>query len=184
MLELNKVYQGDCLEVMKQIDDKSVDMILCDLPYGTTACYWDIIIPFNKLWEQYNRIIKRNGAIVLCGTEPFSSYLRLSNIKNYKYDWIWDKITAKGHLVSRFRPMQQTENICVFGLNKINYYPIMRDRPKNKIQYRKIRERKRTEIMGGKMKNLLPKIYDKWFPKTLLTFPNSRPQDILHPTLP
>ena len=90
--------QGDCLEVMKDIPDKSIDMILCDLPYGTTACKWDVVIPFEPLWEQYNRIIKDNGAIVLFGSEPFSSKLRLSNIKNYKYDWKWLKTKPSGHL--------------------------------------------------------------------------------------
>ena len=83
--------QGDCLEIMKQIPDGSVDLILTDLPYGTTKCSWDIIIPFDKLWEQYNRIIKPNGAIVLFGQEPFSSLLRTSNIKDYKYDIYWEK---------------------------------------------------------------------------------------------
>ena len=77
--------QGDCLELMKDIPDKSIDMILCDLPYGTTQCKWDSIIPFENLWEQYNRIIKNNGAICLFGQEPFSSTLRLSNLKNFKY---------------------------------------------------------------------------------------------------
>ena len=75
---------------MKDIPDKSIDMILCDLPYGTTACKWDVVIPFEPLWKQYNRIIKDNGAIVLFGNEPFASHLRLSNLKNYKYDWIWE----------------------------------------------------------------------------------------------
>ena len=86
-----KLYNGDCLEVMKDIPDKSIDMILCDLPYGTTACKWDIVIPFEPLWEQYNRIIKDNGAIVLFGSEPFSSELRLSNKSDYKYDIYWVK---------------------------------------------------------------------------------------------
>ena len=84
-----KLINGDCLEVMKQIPDKSVDMILCDPPYGTTACKWDVIIPFDLMWEQLERIIKDDGAIVLFGSEPFSSALRMSNIKNYKYDWKW-----------------------------------------------------------------------------------------------
>lgn len=85
------LYKGDCLIEMNKIADKSVDMILCDLPYGTTTCSWDVIIPFDKLWEQYNRIIKDNGAIVLFGIEPFSSMLRMSNIKNYRYDLYWKK---------------------------------------------------------------------------------------------
>lgn len=87
-MELNKVYQGDCLEVMKGIDDKSIDMILCDLPYGTTACKWDTIIPFEPLWEQYKRIIKDNGAIVLTSSQPFTSKLVMSNLKMFKYEWI------------------------------------------------------------------------------------------------
>ena len=82
-----RVFNGDCLEIMKNISDGSVDMILCDLPYGTTQCKWDNIIPMNILWEQYRRIIKDNGAIVLFGSEPFSSFLRTNNIKMYKYDW-------------------------------------------------------------------------------------------------
>ena len=103
----NTVHCGDCLEIMKQISSESINMILCDLPYGTTACKWDIIIPLDKLWMEYNRIIKKGGAIVLFGTEPFSSHLRLSNLDHYKYDWVWDKVTARGHLVAKKRPMQQ-----------------------------------------------------------------------------
>jgi len=91
MLELNKVYFQDCLEGMKLIDDKSIDMILCDLPYGTTACKWDTVISMDTLWSEYNRIIKSGGPIILFGSEPFSSRVRMSNISNYKYDWIWDK---------------------------------------------------------------------------------------------
>ena len=86
-----KLKQGNCLELMPQIPSGSVDMILCDLPYGTTACKWDTVIPFEPLWAEYKRIIKKNGAIVLFGQEPFSSVMRMSNLKDYKYDWIWDK---------------------------------------------------------------------------------------------
>ncbi|WP_370449786.1 hypothetical protein [Lactococcus kimchii] len=86
-MEINKIYNEDCLEGMKRIPSKSIDMILCGLPYGTTQCAWDVIIPFDKLWKQYKRIIKDNGAIVLTGTEPFSSLLRLSNLKQYKIDY-------------------------------------------------------------------------------------------------
>lgn len=90
--------QGDCLELMKEIPSESVDMILCDLPYGTTACKWDTIIPFEPLWEQYKRLIKHNGAILLFGNEPFSTKLRISNIEWYKYDWYWVKNFKTGHL--------------------------------------------------------------------------------------
>ena len=106
---------GDCLEIMKEIQDKSIDMILCDLPYGRTACKWDIVIPFEPLWEQYNRIIKDNGAIVLFGTEPFSTELRHSNLKMYKYDWIWCKSRALGFTNAKNKPLNKHENICVFS---------------------------------------------------------------------
>jgi site-specific DNA-methyltransferase (adenine-specific) len=106
---------------MKQIPDKSVDMILCDLPYGTTACKWDTVIPFDKLWEHYNRIIKDNGAVVLFGSEPFSSALRMSNIKNYKYDWFWEKERGTGFARANKQPLRKVENICVF-YKKQPYY--------------------------------------------------------------
>src|SRR5699024_11009629 len=129
-LMLNKIHHGDCLEIMKDIPTGSVDMILCDLPYEVTDLKWDKIIPLEKLWEQYERVIKDNGAIVLFGSQPFTSNLVMSNVKKFKYSWTWDKVTAKGHLVAKYRPMQQTEDICVFGKGKINYYPIMEIREK------------------------------------------------------
>lgn len=177
-----KLIQGDCLKVMQYIPDNKVDMILCDLPYGTTACKWDTIIPFEPLWEQYKRVIKKGGAIVLFGNEPFASALRMSNIKEYKYDWVWNKITARGHLVAKIRPMQQSESISVFGKGKINYYPIMekRDKPITGT------ERKRTDIMGGTSIGYT-KVYTHKYPKTLLTFkpvcgelhPTQKPVELL-----
>ena len=118
-----QLIHGDCLEKMKDIPDKSIDMILCDLPYGTTACKWDVVIPFEPLWEQYKRIIKDRGAIVLFGSEPFSSALRMSNIKNYKYDWVWEKTKPSGHLNSKKQPMRATENISVFYEKQCIYNP-------------------------------------------------------------
>lgn len=141
------LFHGDCLEEMKKIEDNSIDMILCDPPYGTTKCKWDAVIPFEPLWTQYKRILKSNGVAVLFGTEPFSSHLRLSNLKQYKYDWVWDKVTARGHLVAKKRPMQQTEYISVFGGTV--YYPQMVKRPPDKIKIGKTTEYTRTEIMGG-----------------------------------
>ena len=120
------LYNGDCLEIMKNISDKSVDMILCDLPYGTTACKWDTAIPFEPLWEQYNRIIKDNGAIVLFGSEPFSSALRMSNIKNFKYDWIWDKVNRyTGYGSCKYAPLKRYEIVSVFYKSKPTYNPQM-----------------------------------------------------------
>jgi len=169
----NSIICGNCLNVMEDIPDKSIDMILCDLPYGTTKCKWDVIIPFDCLWEHYKRIIKPNGAIVLTATQPFTSLLITSNLAWFKYCWTWDKVTAREHLVAKIRPMQQTEDIAVFGAKRINYYPQMIDRPSDKIEVRKTRECKRTEIMGGKKGVLKEKIYDKWYPKTIIKISNA-----------
>ena len=144
MLEINKIYNQDCLDGMKLIDDKSIDMILCDLPYGTTACKWDTIIPFEPLWEQYERIIKDNGAIVLFGSEPFSSSLRMSNLKMFKYDWIWNKKKGGNPLLSKIQPIKIYEVVSVFGKGKVNYYPIMVDRDKPKARGKKQRQDKRN----------------------------------------
>lgn len=114
---------GDCLELMKDIPDKSIDLILCDLPYGTTQNKWDTIIPFDKLWTQYNRVIKDNGAIVLFGDEPFSSVLRSSNTKLYRYDWYWLKNQATGHLNAKKMPMKKIETISVFYKHLPTYNP-------------------------------------------------------------
>lgn len=125
-MELNKIYNEDCLEGMKRIPDGSVDMILCDLPYGTTANPWDTIIPFEPLWEQYNRITKENGAIVLTASQPFSSALVSSNFSGFKHEWIWEKERGTGFQVAKYRPMQKHEHVLVFsrGGKRVEYYPI------------------------------------------------------------
>jgi site-specific DNA-methyltransferase (adenine-specific) len=117
---------GDCLELMKNIEPASVDAIITDPPYGTTACKWDSVIDLGLMWEQLNRIIKPNGAIVLFGSEPFSSALRMSNIKNYKYDWVWVKEQGTGFLNSKKQPLKNNEQICVFYKKQPNYNPQMR----------------------------------------------------------
>lgn len=122
------LWQGDCLKLMSHIPDKSVDMILADLPYGITACKWDSIIPFKPLWEQYERVIKDNGAIVLFGNEPFSTQLRASNLDMYRYDWIWYKNRPSGFATAKIRPMQNHENITVFYKNAPKFYGIKEKR--------------------------------------------------------
>ena len=116
MIELNKIYNEDCLEGMGRIPDGSVNCVICDLPYGTTACAWDSVIPFDKLWEQYKRIIKNTGAIVLFSQQPFTSALIMSNIDMYKYNWIWKKESGTNYLNSHHQPLKITEDICVFGM--------------------------------------------------------------------
>jgi site-specific DNA-methyltransferase (adenine-specific) len=115
MIELNKLILGDCLEGMKQIPDGSVDCIICDLPYGTTRNPWDSVIPLDKLWEQYERVIKPNGAIALFSQQPFTSVLVASNMSMFKYEWIWEKDSGTGLLNSKYAPMKIHENICVFS---------------------------------------------------------------------
>ena len=141
--------QGDCIELMKNLPDKSIDMILCDLPYGTTACKWDTIILFDKLWEQYNRIIKDNGAIVLFGSQPFTSLLINSNIKHFKHEWIWEKQKAANFMSAKYAPLKYHEEIIVFSgnSNKVSYNP---------IKY-KVLEFKDIENLD---KNELKKIFD------------------------
>jgi len=125
---INKIICGDCLEVMKDIPDKSIDMILCDLPYGTTACKWDTIIPFEPLWEQYKRIIKDNGAIVLTASQPFTSKLVMSNVKMFKYEWIWIKNRGSNFALANKMPIKEHENVLVFYKNLPTYNPIKQKR--------------------------------------------------------
>ena len=128
MIELNKIYNEDCLEGMKRIPDGSVDCIVCDLPYGTTACAWDSIIPFDLLWEQYKRIIKPKGNIVLFSAGLFTLNLIQSNIKDFRYKLIWKKNVPTGMASAKYRPMKYYEEICVFGNSNATYNPIMKER--------------------------------------------------------
>ena len=125
-----KLYQGDCLEIMDKLIEEGVkvDAIITDPPYGTTACKWDSVIPFDEMWKRVNKLIKPNGAIVLFGSEPFSSALRMSNIKNYKYDWYWNKNNSGNILRAKYMPLKVIENICVFSNGKCNYIPQMIER--------------------------------------------------------
>ena len=132
-----EILLGDCLELMKDIPNGSIDMILCDLPYGTTACKWDTIIPFDKLWEQYERLIKPNGAIVLTASQPFTSALVMSNPKMFKYEWIWKKTRYSGNLNATRMPLKAHENILLFGNNTIMYNPIKTIAPEHLIDKRK-----------------------------------------------
>lgn len=124
-LEFDIIYNQDCIEGMKLIPDNSIDLILCDLPYGTTACKWDNIIPFEPLWEQYKRIIKDNRAIVLFGSEPFSTMLRMSNLQNFKYDWIWEKEQGANFMLCKYQPYKVHEIISVFSYGTHIYFPQM-----------------------------------------------------------
>ena len=173
-----ELYNGDCLEVMKTIKDGSVDAIICDPPYGTTACKWDSIIDFDLMWEQLNRIIKPNGAVVLFGSEPFSSALRMSNIKNYKYDWVYRKPQGTDPLMARFRPMNDIESISIFHKKQPTYNPQMVDG----APYTCIRDKKGRKTEGMFIEKMAPtKTVNKGNrqPKRVLDFKTERG---LHPT--
>jgi len=154
---------GDCLERMREIPDGSVDMILCDLPYGTTACSWDTVIPFEPLWEQYKRIVKPKSAIVLFGSQPFTTDLIMSNRKWFRYEWIWDKAISGNPLLAKIQPMKIHENICVFSGDPTNYYPIM--------TIGKIRKRGGgfSKLMDMKMAET---ISDQYYPPSIISVPN------------
>jgi len=176
-----ELYKGDCLEVMKSIPDGSVDAIITDPPYGTTACKWDSVIDFKLMWEQLNRIIKPNGAIVLFGSEPFSSALRMSNIKDYRYDLIWNKIRAAGFLNANRMPLKQHENISLFYKKLPTYNPQKYiDKPYDKTKYN---GKDMKENVLGSYVSKSSKNNGERFPKSILKFSQnwSRQQQI-HPT--
>jgi site-specific DNA-methyltransferase (adenine-specific) len=178
-VELNRIYQRDCLEGMRMIPDKSIDMILCDLPYGTTQCKWDTIIPFEPLWAQYERIIKDNGAIVLTASQPFTSALIMSKPELFKYCWYWNKVRGVGHLNAKKQPLKSVEDICVFYKKQCTYNPQMREREKPRTS-----RNKSTQQVYGKSRDVFEgDTLDERYPITLLTYSKSNQKDFtLHPT--
>lgn len=172
-----KLMQGDCLERMKEIESGSVDMILTDPPYGTTACKWDSIIPLEPMWEQLKRIIKPNGAIVLFGAEPFSSVLRLSNLKQFKYDWVWVKEQGTGFLNAKKQPLRNSEQISVFYAKQPTYNPQMVG-SETRVVKRKNKPQP-TQNYGFSMQPI-ESVYRGRYPLNTLTF--SRDKDKIHPT--
>jgi len=186
---INKIHLGDCLQIMQEIENGSIDMILCDLPYGTTACKWDTVIPFAPLWKQYERIIKQNGAIVLFGCEPFSSALRMSNIKNYKYDWKWIKNRPTGTMLAKRQPMRNVEDIIVFYKTQCTYNRQMIKRTEQEFKdcYRKNNsESKNGEQMGFTKNPLIRQSEERqWYkpPITTLNFKlDDKRNGTQHPT--
>ena len=183
MLDLSKnvnLFSGDCLEVMDRLIEQGVqvDAIITDPPYGTTACKWDSVIPFDEMWERLNKIIKPNGAIVLFGSEPFSSALRMSNIKNYKYDWVWQKSRPSGSMLAKKQPLRNTEVISIFYKKQCLYVPQM-------IETKRVVENTRTvnkgEIVGSQK---LTRKFDNnglAYPRTVISFGNSNHKSV-HPT--
>lgn len=185
-LELNRIYQRDCLEGMAMLPDKSIDMILCDLPYGTTACKWDTVIPFDDLWAQYERAIKDGGPIVLTASQPFTSALVMSNPKLFKYEWIWKKTRATGNLNAKIMPLKAHESVLIFGKGRLTYFPIKTLAPEDKIDRRKTINDSFVRG-GGAYNNSKPFINKRTkddgtrYPTSVQEFKNSN-NNSLHPT--
>jgi site-specific DNA-methyltransferase (adenine-specific) len=185
-----EILLGDCLELMKDIPNGRIDMILCDLPYGTTACKWDTIIPFDKLWEQYERIIKPNGAIVLTSSQPFTSALVMSNPKLFKYEWIWQKAVGSNFAALKYQPMKEHENILVFGKGTTIYNPIKEERKgsgkqRQKAGYANSKATAKTgQFIGGIMDaTKRTNDYDELrYPSSIQYFNNRDKDRGMHPT--
>ena len=172
--------RGDCLDLMQSIPDNSIDMVLCDPPYGTTQCKWDSIIPFEPMWEQLKRITKDNGAICLFGSEPFSSHLRLSNLKMFKYDWVWDKVSISDPFMAKKRPLSNNEIVSVFYLKQCLYRPIMTT---GKKWHRGGKREHSTESKGNSV--LINNGSDKTslkYPKKIIKFSSANKVKNVHPT--
>ncbi|MGF1995645.1 DNA-methyltransferase [Enterococcus casseliflavus] len=180
MIQKDTIYFEDCLEGMNRISDDSIDAIICDLPYGTTACAWDSILPWDRLWAQYLRVIKPEGAIVLFGAEPFSTQLRMSNFKDYKYDWYWLKNTVTGFAFAKKQPMRSVETISVFSQGSAIYYP----QGLQRIQQPKLRVRNTTEGSIYQSESLAEKAYVQeytGYPNNVLRF-DKESMHTFHPT--
>lgn len=175
---INKTFLGDCLEVMPSLSDKSIDMVLCDLPYGTLSCKWDIIIPFVPLWDNYKRIVKKDKAVALFASQPFSSALVMSNLPMFKYELIWDKKIPSGMCNAKIQPMRQHENILVFFTGNSWYNP----QKSKRDTFIKSGGMSGSLSAGAKgLKRLATKTYEDKYPTTLLQFDKVR-KGSLHPT--
>ena len=181
-MNVDYIKQGDCLELMKDIPDKSIDMILCDLPYGTTQNKWDSIIPLDKLWEQYERIIKCNGMICLTSSEPFTNKLINSKPKQFKYyDLVWDKVSTTGFLNAKRQPLRRHEQILCFYKKQTTYNPIMeiRGKPRNKGSYNK--KQGDGDMCYGKFENITS-FNNEYYPTSVIQISNASQKGKVHPT--
>lgn len=177
-----KILQGDCLKLMKKIPDKSIDLILCDLPYGTTKCSWDIIIPFDALWKEYNRIVKDNTAILLFGQEPFSTLLRMSNLSDYKYDIYWEKERLTNINQVKRRVGKTIENISVFYKKQCIYNPQM-IKYEGKLRSNKVKNGKLGSLTDEQEKRVFEYNDTGWrYPTQVWKFQRDCLTSNLHPT--
>jgi len=179
-IDINKIYNMDCLEGMKEIADKSIDMILCDLPYGTTACKWDTIIPFKPLWEQYERVIKDNGVIVLTASQPFTSALVMSNLGMFKYDFTWNKGNTTGFLNSKKMPLRKHEGILVFSKSKIGKFTYNPQMTKGLLRKKGGYNNKKVAVYNDYKE--VTKINDIYYPTSIIEIGTVYRNENIHPT--
>lgn len=177
---------GDCLDRMKELPDHSVDLILCDLPYGTTACKWDVVIPFEPLWEAYWRVAKPNAAVVLFGSEPFSSHLRMSSLDRFRYDWIWNKKRPTGFALAKKQPMRQHEIISVFYGKQPTYNRQLVEKDLHNQRPNRVQNSLKKPYSSSETTGVIPRFSNEFDdtkrnPFTILEFPNSN-HGKLHPT--
>lgn len=193
MIELDKIYNEDCIEGMKQIPNASVDAIISDLPYGTTCCPWDCVIPFEPMWNEYRRLIKPNGVIALFATQPFTTALIASNIKEYRYSWVWEKDSPNGFLNANYAPLKISEDICVFApyatVGSLSKIPIKYNPQGVKVVNRTKRNNPSNTYrasqgytVGGNKLNSNDEYVQKYegYPNNILRF--KRDKNSIHPT--
>ena len=171
------LFLGDCLEMMKRIPDDSVDMILCDLPYGTTACKWDTVIPFEPLWAAYRRVAKKNAAIVLTASQPFTSTLITSNLRDFRYEWVWDKKGTTGFQTAKIMPLRRHENVVVFYRAKPTYNPAMETRGRE----RKKGGSKNDNGCYGELRSS-ESYNNSYYPTSVIEISNASKKGLVHPT--
>ncbi len=181
-MEVNRVYNMDCLKGMQLVPDKSVDMILCDLPYGTTECSWDNVIPFDQLWERYRRVIKDNGAIVLTAKQPFTTDLIDSNRSWYRYNLVWAKNISSGFLNAKVMPLQSHEDIVVFYKNKPCYNPQMVTGQERKASKAISKQSCKAAEQYSKHIRVTDYNSTERYPKSILYFDTDKHTNALHPT--
>ena len=176
---MNKILHGDCIDLLKNIPDNSIDMVLCDLPYGTTQCKWDITIPMNKLWQAYNRVCKKNAPMVFTAAQPFTSALVMSNPKFFKYTWVWEKSKSTGYLNAKKMPMRAHEDICVFYRKPPIYNPQMtQGKP-----YNKGKAHRPTDVYGSQVSTLVKNDTGLRYPRTVQYFKTAESEGkVYHPT--
>ena len=173
-----QLIKGDCLQEMANIPDGSVDMVLCDLPYGTTACKWDSVIPFAPLWAAYRRVAKKNAAIVLTASQPFTSALTCSNLHGYKHRWVWDKVKPGSGLRAKYEPLRIVEDVLVFCDGKLSYFP-------QKVPKKHRAEKKNDsngEAFGGARVERYHDNGGEGFPKEIISVSNADQTGRVHPT--